>query len=253
LALQLRREDLHVNDIDQHSSSQESGLEEITTAELLEAAISHREIDVHTALPARVESFNASAQTVNVTIMCNRAVPDGNGNYISEQLPALADVPVAFPRSGAFFISFPLASGDFGFLVFAERNISAYRATGAQGDPGDLGMHTLDGAVFFPCVYPDAKALSNVDATNMVLGSDTNGSARIIIAPTGINLGAAAADGVASGTKNDSNLSALAAAIAGTPATVGPAEPLAVALKAAFASWFASYINTASTKVKTEV
>jgi hypothetical protein len=252
LALQLRREDLHVNDIDQHSSSQESGLEEITTAELLEAAISHREIDVHTALPARVESFNASAQTVNVTIMCNRAVPDGNGNYISEQLPALADVPVAFPRSGAFFISFPLAAGDFGFLVFAERNISAYRATGAQGDPGDLGMHTLDGAVFFPCVYPDAKALSNVDATNMVLGSDTSAASRIVIKPSGeVDIGATATNFVAMADKVKTWLDAFVAAVNGwVPVSMDGGAALKTALATILAG--TPTTNVASSNLKAE-
>src|ERR1700748_1251511 len=130
------------------SSSQETGLEEIEEAELIDAFITDREIDFHVALIARVDSFNdgggTAPPTVNLTIMQNRSVPDGSGNWITETLPALADVPVQYCSGGGFEAYFPLVSGDTGIILCCERNISAWRATAAQGDPGDLGMHTSD-------------------------------------------------------------------------------------------------------------
>jgi hypothetical protein len=193
-------------------------------------------------------------QTVSVTPMINRMVPDGDvpPNYVSEKLPKLADVPVKFQRCKQFTMTFPLVAGDYGLLVFCERNPGTWRSTGNQSDPGDLSTHGLGGAVFIPGLYPDSSAASSADTTNMIIGSDTDPNSRIEVKPTGgINLGAGAVDGVASGTKNDSNLQAFATAIAAVPGTVGPTEPLAVALKAAIATWFGTYVTTASTKIKT--
>lgn len=179
----------------------DTNTEQVTLAELLQIAMDSRLTDLHVALPARIESYDKAKQTVDVQPMLKRALPDGRDNYTAESLPTIADVPVLFPRSGGFFISMPLAKGDFVLLVFAERSMANWRSTGNESDPGDLGMHTLDGAVAIPGIFPDSKALSSADDTNMVLGSDSNGSGRIEIKSNAINLGAGATEGVM--TKKD--------------------------------------------------
>lgn len=168
----------------------ESGLEDIPLAELIERFIEADRVELHVCLPAKVEAFNASKQTVDVTLQFNRAVRNGQDDFVSEALPKLSDVPIGFTRGGGFFVSVPIAVGDFGMVICAERNLGAWRQAGNQGDPGDLGMHTLDGAWFVPAVAPDANALQNVDANNMVIGSDSTPGARIVIKPSGeIDLG----------------------------------------------------------------
>ncbi len=193
--------------------STEVAAEEVTLAQAISAAITDRLIDLHVSMPAKVESYDASKQTVDVIPQLNRALPidpsDPATQWVTEALPKLSDVPVCFPRAGGFFVSFPIAAGDYVLLVFSERNLGAWRATATQGDPGDLGMHTLDGAVAIPGVFPDANALSNASGTNMVLGSDSTGDARIEITPTGIKLGAGATDPVARANEVESHLTAI--------------------------------------------
>lgn len=160
--------------------------------ELIQAAIADREMDVHVSMPAKVESYDADAQTVDVVPQLNRSLPDGQGNYSTEKLPKLAAVPVCFPRAGGFFVSFPIQAGDFVLLVFSERNIGAWLATGEQGDPGDVGMHTLDGAVAIPGVYPSSEALGDASDTDMVLGKDGTSGAQIKITSSEVHLGGGA-------------------------------------------------------------
>ena len=176
----------------------EGATEEVTEAEMIQAFIDAALSSLHVSMPARVESYDADKQTATVTPQLNEARPDGAGNFIHEKLPKLQDVPVKFQRCKQFTMTFPLVAGDFGLLVFAERSIGAWRKAAAQGDPGDLGMHTLDGAVFVPGLYPDKYAAQTADGTNMVVGSDTDGDSRIEFKPSGgINLGAGASKGVA--------------------------------------------------------
>lgn len=184
--------------MESHGADQDSGLEEITEEELLALAVQDRLLDFNTCLPARVDSFDASAQTVDVTIMIKRALPDGQGGWTpGEEYPKLADVPVGFMRGGGCFASFPLTKGDFGMVICAQRNIGNFRATGEISDPGDVGMFTLDGAWFIPAVAPDKARLSNVSANDMVLGRDGDPNTRIVIKPTEIQLGAGATKEVA--------------------------------------------------------
>ena len=144
----------------------------MTLEQLLDLVIASRLRELHTALPCRVESYDASKQTADVLPMLKRQVPDGEGGYTLEDLPVLPSVPVAFPRGGGFFVSFPLQKGDFVFVVFSERAIGAWRQKGQATTPGDLRMHSLAGAVALPCLYPSDDALDDAHASNMVIGKD---------------------------------------------------------------------------------
>src|SRR5258708_2929942 len=108
--------------------------EEVTLYEVIQAALDSRQMDINVAMPAKVQSYNAGSQTVTVIPQLNRHLQDGDGNIVPETLPALADVPVCFPRNGSYFISFPIQSGDYVMLVFAQKNLANWRATGSQGD-----------------------------------------------------------------------------------------------------------------------
>lgn len=161
--------------------------EQVTLYEAIQAAIDSRHIDLHVGMPCLVEAYHADKQTVDVLPQLNRALPDFQGNYIYETLPKLADVPVVFPSGGGFMCTFPLQKGDFVMVVFSERSIGAWRSIGSQGDPGDLGMHTLDGAVAFPCVNPDGKLFSDASDSNMVMGKDGS-DAQVVITDTEVHV-----------------------------------------------------------------
>lgn len=171
--------------------------EQDTLAELISKFWEHHAIDLHVSMPARVESYDATTQTVDVLPQLNRAVPDGAGNYDYEKLPKLSGIPVVWQRCGKFSVTFPLEAGDFVLLVFSERSLAAWRATGVQCDPGDLLMHGLDGAMAIPGIFPDAKPAAAADATKMRVGSETDGNGRIEFTASEVRLGQGATKGVA--------------------------------------------------------
>lgn len=171
----------------------------MTTEELLELVLDHRLGNLHTAMPGRVESYDAAAQTCDVLPQLKRQVPDGEGGYTTEALPVLSGVPVCFPRGGSFFLSFPLAKGDFVLVVFSERATGNWRQKGEASNPGDLRMHSLAGAVAIPGVYPTSGALDDADGTNLVLGKDGTAGAQIVITPTEVQLGSGATKKAARG------------------------------------------------------
>lgn len=202
----------------------------MTIEQLLDLVMTSRLRELHTALPCRVESYNASKQTADVLPMIKRQVPDGDGGYTLEDLPVLPNVPVAFPRGGGgFFMSFPLQKGDFVFVVFSERAIGAWRQKGQSTTPGDLRMHSLAGAVALPCLYPSDDALDDAHASNMVLGKDGTDGAQIEITSTEVHLGSGATKKAARGGDTLTSSSGLASwaqavetAITGLGGSVAP-------------------------------
>jgi len=136
--------------------------------------------DTHTALPARVISFNSTNQTVNVQPTIKRVFRDGD----IADLPVISEVRIAFQNVGNFCITFPLSSGDEGLLIFAERNIGAWQQSGKNEIPNDTRMHDLSDAIFFPMCYSDPNKISSFSASDISIRT-RDGSGKIEIAPDG--------------------------------------------------------------------
>ncbi len=171
--------------------------EQITLDELIQLALDARLAEVHTSMPAVVTAYNRTAvpPSVNVTIPVRGMIPDGSGNFVSDPYPALQNIPIAWPAFGKFAITFPIEVGDTGTLDCCERNIGGWMVNGQPQDCADVGMHTLDGAVFRPGLSPQGPG--HASATNMVLGSETDAKGRIVCKPAGGQLGEGSSDGIA--------------------------------------------------------
>lgn len=154
-------------------------------AEVIEAAIESALIDVHTALPGKVQSYDPTTQTATIELEIKRPLPKADGTYTIEDLPLLENVPVHFTRSAAFALTVPLAAGDQGLVIFSELSLDQWRSKGVNTSPGDIGRHTLTGAVFAPGLSPNAKALKTAaHASNLVIGLDDD-NAQIHVTPSG--------------------------------------------------------------------
>lgn len=140
---------------------------------ILRALHDARDAGLHVSLPCQVQSYDATRQVADLQPLLQQITADSEtGEQLAESLPVLPNVPIAFPRAGSFFMSWPLAAGDFVNVVFADRPIGQLRATGAESDPGDLSTHTLDGGVGYPGFWPDGQQLNEASATGLVFGVD---------------------------------------------------------------------------------
>ncbi len=144
--------------------------------ELLELAIKSFLGDLHTALPGRVEEYSPDAQKVDVKPLIKRRIVHEDGTELLEELPIIPDVPVLFPRSAGFFMSFPIVRGDLVMLHFVERSIDKYLETeGEDTDPDEFRTHDLTDAVAVPGFYPFKLPIQDINTTNLVLGKDEGG------------------------------------------------------------------------------
>jgi hypothetical protein len=144
----------------------------------------------HVAFPARVEAYDSNAQTVDVLPQIERATRAIDGSVLREDLPIVAAVPIAWPRSGAFGVIFPLAVGDHVLVVVCDRNIGEWRRTGSAGDPKDVGVHVLDGAVAVPGLFPSSGAVGAEHVTDhLVIGALGAGGAGIHVRSGEVRLG----------------------------------------------------------------
>lgn len=143
-----------------------------TMAEVIRSAIESNRSDIHTAIPACVMSYDAATQTADIKPEIKRVIRTRLGEPVEEALPVIPAVPVVFPGSGEFFMSFPVQPGDTGMLIFCERNIDRWRETEGDVNPGDQRAHGLAGATFHPGLRRTANALADANGSNMAFGRD---------------------------------------------------------------------------------
>lgn len=117
-------------------------------------------LEMHTAMPGVVQSYDAAQQTavVKPLIKWQRFLP---GRQLKDvfDLPPLQDVLVCHPRAGAKGLHLPLQSGDLVLLIFCDRNIASWRSQSKAtnvSDPGTYEPQPMSGAVALPLMNHDS-------------------------------------------------------------------------------------------------
>lgn len=126
------------------------GTDGIKMSDVLNQAISAYMSDVHTSIPARVESYDSSTKKVSVKPLIRKIYK--NGEKIS--LPVIGQVPVLFVGTNNTVFQFELTRGDTGLLIFTERALEYWLSgNGSEKDPGDPRKFSLTDGVFLPGLF----------------------------------------------------------------------------------------------------
>lgn len=127
--------------------------------------------NVHTSLPAQIVSYVEATRTAIVKLLVSLVRP--NGDIL--EVPIIDNVPVMFPASATFTLTYPLLPGDKGIVIFAETGIGNYLAgTGdIEVEADSPARFQLTDAMFLPGVYPaagikPAPGFIKVDPTGII-------------------------------------------------------------------------------------
>lgn len=206
-----------------------------TFPEMLKLAIDARLADLHVSMPGRIESYDASKLSVDVQPLIRHTYFDESGDRQTEAYPIIPSVPVKFPGSGAYRITFPIAKGDIVLLVFSEASIDKWLQNEGVVDPIDDRRNQMI----------DAVAIPGLHSFKSPIAAETD--AMVVDVPTEMRLGSSSAtDPVA--LKSD--LDVIYTAI--TTAAVGGADGGAAYKAAMKVILDAASFPVAATKVKAE-
>ena len=155
-------------------------------AESLEAIFGATLNELHTALPARVESYDSANQRADIKPVFLRVFLDEDGHERAYEYPIVTDVPVHFPRGGGAFIHLPIAAGDLVLLVCAQRSLDRYLETDGKQviDTQDARRHHISDAVAFAGLSTSKNKLTLSDPKDLIIGLE-DGTAEIHVQPGG--------------------------------------------------------------------
>ena len=160
-----------------------------TLAGFVTNALDGRMRGVRVALPGLVQTYDPTTQTCSVQPLVQDGVYDESGTRIAERLPVVASVPVCFPGSGAFSITWPVKVGDTVLLVFSSSSIDRWLALGGEVDPIDDRRHHITDAIAIPGLRDLGHVLpsSAVDATSMVISGPLKLGDNTATSPVALN------------------------------------------------------------------
>jgi len=236
-----------------------------TLAQVISRALDQRQARLRTCLPARVESYDASTNTVTVTYAMKTTTFDENDGTVVRALPTTPGIPFAYPRFGSGFVFRAPAAGDWVLVVFAERSLDVWLTSGgANVDPRDPRMHDLTDAIALPLgAAPDAEQLAaprSAPAGHVVVGVD--GGSEVHVTPDGRVLLGSAAPGAHVATAEKvllelqklvpvlTALSADMTALAALPTSPGVGTSTAAAITTALTTFATAAASMSSTKAE---
>lgn len=100
-------------------------------AEVIEAGIADRLESFYTAIPARVLSWNASGNTVDIEMSIVNSVEDSRGEH-TWLAPKVINVPVLYPGSGKNRTTYPIKPGDQVLYIVSSLPTKGWAATNQQ-------------------------------------------------------------------------------------------------------------------------
>lgn len=119
---------------------------------------------VRVACPAVVQSYDAATLTVVVQLTAPLLI---DGAPVT--VPPIA-CPVAFPSSAGASITWPLAAGDSGLVVFADRSTDGWRSEGvANVPPQDARRFGLEDGHFVPATVRASAATAAAAAVDALV------------------------------------------------------------------------------------
>jgi hypothetical protein len=188
--------------------------------------------NVHTAMPARVVSFDRDAQTLSVQPVLKRKFRGVD----PQPLPQIDDVPVVFPGSGDWWITVDIAVDSYVLLVFAERALESWLDQGGILDPQIARKFDLSDAIAIPGINPSPEALSPGVAADKITIRKRDNSVYVeldaltaVVEAASIKLGATATQPLVLGTTLAAAFTAWTAAVATAGGTwLGITPPTAV-------------------------
>lgn len=142
-----------------------------THADLLDRGIAKRVSAIHVALPGRVEAYDPLTQQAEVQPLIQEAFPntDANGARTAVRKPKITSVPICFPGTGQWRMTWPINVGDTVMLIFSSSSLDAWLAIGGEVDPNDERHHDISDAMAYPGLFDFSHVPTAAPMNAMVL------------------------------------------------------------------------------------
>lgn len=122
-------------------------------------------------IPCIVQSYNSENGTIECQPAIRERIINQNEEIEYRNIPLLINVPVAFPSSGNWQISFPISKGDECLVFFSDLSIDNFWLKGNIQNPIEDRRHDLSDGIAIPCNLSLTKS-RRVDEKGILISSE---------------------------------------------------------------------------------
>jgi len=145
---------------------------------LLRRAVGRELLDVHTALPGIVDTYDATSRRARVVPAIRLLLDDGS----LLDRPPVTDVPVLFPSGGGLSLTFPLQRGDPVLMIFSQRGMDGFKSSYTVSPPSRGPIMDMSDAVAL--VGFGSVLTTPASATGAAIQTD-DGTTSVVVEPSG--------------------------------------------------------------------
>lgn len=138
--------------------------------------------DINGMLPAQVISYDRVTNRVQVQLLITLITTDGS----QVPRPQIASLPVLLLGGGGYFLSFPLNTGDLGWVIANDRDISNFLQTYAQSPPNTNRISKFADGLFIPDIMRGYTLADTADGAAVL--QNLNGTVSIALSNTGVTI-----------------------------------------------------------------
>jgi hypothetical protein len=151
--------------------------EEMSLKQLLDETVRGLKLDFNCHAIAKIQTFNAAKQTCTALINYKKTFLKKNskGLYEDEYVdyPLLLDVPVIIMSGGNAALTFPISAGDDCLILFNDRDIDNWFATGQSLPLNSNRLHSLNDGMALVGLRASNNPIASYDQSRVVLRNNT--------------------------------------------------------------------------------
>lgn len=138
--------------------------------------------NINGMLPAQVIKYDRDTNRVQVQLLITMITTDGSLIPRSQ----IASIPVLLLGGGGYFLSFPIQTGDLGWVLANDRDISLFLQSYSQAAPNTYRKFSFSDGLFIPDIMK-GYTLNEEDSEHAVL-QNLDGSVRLSLWPDKIKV-----------------------------------------------------------------
>lgn len=143
--------------------------------------------NIMTAAPVRINSFDATTMTCEVTLLQIMSAEQEDNSWDWQPAVVLGQCPVIFPSGGGFTFVSPPQPGDEALAIFASRSIDEWWTQSNGLQRADLRMYHHADAFILAGIWNRTRVPAGVDPNALEIRS-TDGTMKIRLDPSGITM-----------------------------------------------------------------
>ena len=118
---------------------------------------------IRCCIPGIIQSYDKVNNTAEIQPSIREPYIDEEGTLTYLDLPLLINVPIIFPSSSKFKITFPLEQNDEVLVFFSDLSIDNFWLKGNVQNPIEFRRHDLSDGIAIPCNLSLSKVSSIED------------------------------------------------------------------------------------------